>query len=95
MSSPDLNVEYVAKLARLDLSAEEVERFQGQLGKILEYIAKLGDLDVSGIEETAHANPVFDVMREDVARPSLDVEEALLNAPARVRDEFLVTKVVE
>ena len=95
MSAPDLNVEYVAKLARLDLSAEEVERFQTQLGDILEYIAKLGDLDVSGIEETAHANPVFDVMREDVARPGLDVEDVLSNAPARTREEFLVTKVVE
>ena len=95
MSAPDLNVEYVSKLARLDLSAEEVERFQSQLGDILEYIAKLGDLDVSGIEITAHANPIFDVMREDVSRPGMDLDDALLNAPAKTRDEFLVTKVVE
>ena len=69
MSAPELEVNKIAKLARLDLSDEEVEQFQGQIGNILKYIVKLGDLDVSDIEPTAHANPVFDVMREDVSRP--------------------------
>ena len=96
MSSPELDVKYVANLARLDLSPEEVETFQGQLGDILQYIAKLGDLDVSDIEPTAHANPVYDVMREDVARPGFGVENALLNAPAKAKDEILIgTRVVE
>ena len=96
MSSPELDVKYVANLARLDLSPEEVETFQGQLGDILQYIAKLGDLDVADIEPTAHANPVYDVMREDVARPGFGVENALLNAPAKAKDEILIgTRVVE
>ena len=96
MSSPELDVKYVANLARLDLSPEEVETFQGQLGDILQYIAKLGDLDVSDIEPTAHANPVYDVMREDVSRPGFGVENALLNAPAKAKDEILIgTRVVE
>ena len=96
MSSPELDVKYVANLARLDLSPEEVETFQGQLGDILQYIAKLGDLDVSDIEPTAHANPVYDVMREDEARPGFGAENALLNAPAKAKDEILIgTRVVE
>ena len=96
MSSPDLNVEKVANLARLDLSPEEIETFQEQLGNILQYVAKLGDLDVSDIEPTAHANPVFDVMREDKSRPGFGVENALLNAPAKAKDEILIgTRVVE
>ena len=64
MSAPKLDVAHTANLARLDLSAEEIATFQGQLDKILDYVEKLTELDVEGIEPTAHASPVFDVMRE-------------------------------
>ncbi len=95
MSAPELNVEKTAKLARLDLSAEEIATFQGQLDKILAYVDKLTELDVEGIEPTAHASPVFDVMRDDVSRPGFGVENALKNAPRRVGDQFGVPKVIE
>ena len=95
MSAQKLDVAHIASLARLDLSAEEITTFQGQLDKILDYVEKLSELDVDGIEPTAHASPVFDVMRDDVARPGFGVENALKNAPRRVGDQFGVPKVIE
>ncbi|MGI9239194.1 MAG: Asp-tRNA(Asn)/Glu-tRNA(Gln) amidotransferase subunit GatC [Verrucomicrobiales bacterium] len=95
MSAPSLDVAHTAKLSRLDLSPEEIATFQGQLDKILAYVEKLTELDVEGIEPTAHASPVFDVMRDDVARPGFGVENALMNAPRRVGDQFGVPKVIE
>jgi aspartyl-tRNA(Asn)/glutamyl-tRNA(Gln) amidotransferase subunit C len=77
------------------LTDAEVSTYEAQLADILGYVQKLETLDVSGIEPMAHASPVFDVMREDVARESLDRDEALANAPAKTSDQFLVPKVVE
>lgn len=91
----DFHVSYVANLARIEVGEDEAARFQGQIDKILDYIRHLESVDVTGIEPTAHASPVFDVMREDVARPSLTAEEALLNAPGRAGDQFRVPKVIE
>ncbi len=93
----DLNVRYVAELARLQLTEEEIEKYQSQLGQILDHMEKLQEVDVSGIQATAHANPVYDVMREDAVEPDrrLSQEEALSNAPQRSHDQFRVTKIVE
>ncbi|MFQ3577427.1 MAG: Asp-tRNA(Asn)/Glu-tRNA(Gln) amidotransferase subunit GatC [Verrucomicrobiia bacterium] len=85
----------LAHLARLSLSAEEVASFEAQLGQVLEYVKLLERLDVSNVEPTAHASPVFNVMREDAVKPSFTVEEALANAPRKANDLFIVTKVVE
>jgi aspartyl-tRNA(Asn)/glutamyl-tRNA(Gln) amidotransferase subunit C len=85
----------VANLARLELSDEEVATFEPQLQDILQYMEKLDDVDVSGIEPMAHANPVLNVMRADVSRPSLDPEEALKNGPKTTKDQFVVAKVIE
>ena len=95
MSAQQLDVAHIANLARLDLSEEEIATFQGQLDKVLAYVEKLSGLDVEGIEPTAHAIPVFDVMRDDVARPGFGLEKALRNAPRRVGDQFGVPKVIE
>ena len=65
MSSEHIDVRYIADLARIDLSDQECETFQGQLESIIGYIEKLKDVDVEGIEPTAHASPVFDRLRED------------------------------
>ncbi len=93
---PDkFDVGYVAKLCRLELTEEETERYQGQLDKILDYIQILETLDLEGIEPTAHASPVYDVMREDEPRECLSREDALKNAPQEALDQFAVTKVVE
>jgi aspartyl-tRNA(Asn)/glutamyl-tRNA(Gln) amidotransferase subunit C len=91
----DFNVTYVANLARIELSEDEAARFQGQLDSILDYIRQLESVDVTGIEPTAHASPVFDVLREDVSRPGFTADEALLNAPSRTGDQFRVPKVIE
>ena len=96
MSSPaGIDVNYVAQLARLKLSAEEVARFQGQLDQIVRYVEQLRKLDVSGIEPTAHAVDRANVMREDRPVPSLAADEATANAPARAHDLFMVPKVIE
>ena len=65
---PDLNVAYVAKLARLNLGAEETRLFQRQLGDVLEYAQKLKEIDVTGVEAAAHGVPIFNVFREDEPR---------------------------
>jgi aspartyl-tRNA(Asn)/glutamyl-tRNA(Gln) amidotransferase subunit C len=95
MSSPELDVRYVAELARIELSDEEITTFQGQLGRILEYMKQLDALDVSGIEPTAHATPIYDVMRADEPHTPLDRELTLGNAPRKTEDQFMVPKVVE
>jgi aspartyl-tRNA(Asn)/glutamyl-tRNA(Gln) amidotransferase subunit C len=95
MASPSMDIDYVANLARLALSAEEKTRFAAQLGDILAYFEKLNAVDVSGVEPMAHAFPVFNVLDEDVARPGLTVAEALRNAPAVRDNQIVVPKVVE
>ncbi len=90
-----LDLTHVAQLARLDLTEEELTRYSTQLGDILSYVDKLNELDVTGIEPTAHAAAVFDVLRPDRPRPSLPREDALGNAPKKTTDQFLVPKVVE
>jgi aspartyl-tRNA(Asn)/glutamyl-tRNA(Gln) amidotransferase subunit C len=91
----DFDVNYVAHLARIGLTAEEQEKFGAQLSNILGYIAKLNELDVAGIEPTAHAVPLVNVFRQDEIRPSLSPEDALRNAPASANGLFMVPKIVE
>ena len=95
MAAPDLDVRYVARLARLELSEEEVTRFQAQLADVLTYVEALRQVDVSGVEPTAHASAVFNVFREDTPQPSLPPAEALANAPKQGNDLFVVTKVLD
>jgi aspartyl-tRNA(Asn)/glutamyl-tRNA(Gln) amidotransferase subunit C len=91
----DLDVAYVAKLARLNLTEAETQLFQKQLDDVLEYVEKLRGIDVSGVEASAHAVPMFDVFREDEPRDWFTAEEALSNAPRQANNLFIVTKVVE
>lgn len=91
----DLNIDHLAKLARLALTPEEKARFAAQLGDILSYVERLKEVTVDGIEPTAHAMPLFNVWREDEPGQSLTVEQALRNAPARTESAFLVPTVVE
>jgi aspartyl-tRNA(Asn)/glutamyl-tRNA(Gln) amidotransferase subunit C len=91
----DINIEYVANLARLALAPEEKSRYAQQLGDILHYVEKLKQVDVTGVEPMAHASPVFNVWQADVARPGLTVEQALGNAPAQRTQMIVVPKVVE
>jgi len=96
MSVPsDLNIDRVAKLARIALTPEEKATFSQQLGSVLHHIEQLGQIDVTGVEPSAHAFAVDNVWQEDVARPGLTVEQALRNAPAQRDNMIAVPKVVE
>ena len=91
----ELDVAYVAQLARLRLTADETKLFQKQLGDVLKYAEKLKEVNVEGVEAAAHAVPMFNVFREDETGPCLTAEEALANAPQKANQLFVVTKVVE
>ena len=83
-------VEHVARLARVALTEEELERFGAQLDAILAAVGKVSELDLAGVEPTAHPLDVVNVWAEDEPRPSLPVEEALANAPERDGNFFRV-----
>lgn len=89
------DVEYVARLARLKLSEEEIEKYSQQLAKILEYINKLNELDTSKTPPTYHVLPLTNVFRDDKVRPSLAKEEILSNAPESEEGYFKVKRVIE
>ncbi len=89
-------IDHVALLARLELSEDEREVFTTQLEDILKYIEKLKELDTSKVEPMAYAaTTTKNVFREDVPRQSIDLEEALKNAPSRAMDFFKVPKVID
>jgi aspartyl-tRNA(Asn)/glutamyl-tRNA(Gln) amidotransferase subunit C len=94
-SATDLNIDHVAKLARLALTPEEKTTFAQQLGSVLHHIEQLSKVDVNGVEPTAHAFAVSNVWQDDVAGPALPVEDALRNAPAQREHMVVVPKVVE
>lgn len=89
------DVEKVARLARLHLTDEEVVRFQEQLSAVLEHVEMLSELDLTGVAPTAHAVAQENVFREDLARPSLPVEEVLYNAPRHTQQQFLIQTVLD
>jgi aspartyl-tRNA(Asn)/glutamyl-tRNA(Gln) amidotransferase subunit C len=89
------DVEHVARLARLELSAAEKERMRKELDGILSYIDKLRALDTSGVEPTSHAVPLTNVMRDDTEVASLPQDEMLANAPDRHGEMFRVPKIIE
>ena len=91
----DLDVAYVARLARIDLTKEEAIAFQKQLNDVLKYVEKLRQADVSRVQAAAHALPIFNVFREDAARDWFTAEQALSNAPRKAGDLFIVPKVLE
>ena len=95
MAAAEIDVKYVAHLARLHLTPDEEKKLGAQLGGILGYIEKLRELDVTSVEPTAHAVPMVNVSRPDEIRPSLAQDDALRNAPAKANGLFMVPKIVE
>jgi aspartyl-tRNA(Asn)/glutamyl-tRNA(Gln) amidotransferase subunit C len=81
---------HVARLARLELTDDEVEKFTEQLSAILEAVAKVSELDLSDVEPTAHPLDLVNVWADDEPHPSLPFEEALTNAPDREDGFFKV-----
>ncbi|MDQ4142927.1 MAG: Asp-tRNA(Asn)/Glu-tRNA(Gln) amidotransferase subunit GatC [Actinomycetota bacterium] len=88
-------VDHVARLARLALSEEERETMSAELTVILEHAEKIQALDLDGIEPTAHAVALENVLRKDEVTPSLRPEEALANAPEAEDGRFRVPRIVE
>jgi aspartyl-tRNA(Asn)/glutamyl-tRNA(Gln) amidotransferase subunit C len=88
-------VRKVARLARLELDEEEIERQGRHLNDLLAQFEALQALDVTGIEPTSHSTPVYNVFREDIVRPSLPREEILRNAPEARDGCFIVPRIVE
>ncbi len=90
-----IDIHHVAKLARLALTEEEAGLYAVQLDGILSYIDTLTRYDVEGVEPTAHAMPVYDVLRTDEPRAGFAQDQALTNAPKRTADQFQISKVIE
>ena len=91
-----MDIRKIANLARLELTDDEAARYEPQLEQILKHVEQLKKVDIEGIEPMAHATPVFDVIREDVAHgESFTQEEALANAPAVTQGQIRMPKVVE
>jgi aspartyl-tRNA(Asn)/glutamyl-tRNA(Gln) amidotransferase subunit C len=88
------DVEHVAYLARLGLSAAELDVLEGQLNHILDQYAKLAELDTSAIAPTAQTIELENILRDDLVTPSLPVEAVLGNAPARSGDFILVPPIL-
>lgn len=87
-------VEHVALLGRLALGPDEAEGFTRQLNQILEHFEKLNELDTAAVEPTSHVLQMRNVFRADEARPSLEVEEVLANAPDPEDGYFRVPRIV-
>jgi len=90
-----IDVAYVAHLARMHLSDEEIRTFQGQLDQIVGYVRKISELNLAGIEPTSHARMIQNVFRKDEVKPSLDRDVVLKNAPKHSNNQFMVPKIVE
>ena len=88
------DVEHVAHLARLGLTTDELARLEGQLNHILDQYAKLAELDTDAIPPTAQTIELENILREDVARPSMAPEDVLANAPQRDGDFFVVPAIL-
>ena len=81
---------HVAKLARLDLTDDELERLTAELGAILEAVGKVAELDLDDVPPTSHPLDLVNAWREDEPRPSLGLDEVFANAPDREGDLFRV-----
>jgi aspartyl-tRNA(Asn)/glutamyl-tRNA(Gln) amidotransferase subunit C len=88
------DVAHVARLARLELTPDELERFTEQLGAVLEHARDVEALDTEGVPPTAHPLPLVNVLRDDVVRPSLDRAEVLAAAPAVEANRFRVPRIL-
>jgi len=88
-------IDYVAHLARIELTEEERELFGAQLASILAYVEKLNELDTTDVAPTAHVMGLRNVFREDVERPSVPRERMLANAPAAACGCYLVPKILD
>ena len=91
----EIDVEHVARLARLSLTSEELERFRRQLALILEHAEKVGEVAAEDVPPTSHPVPRSNVFRTDEVEPCLSQEEALATAPETEAGRFKVPPIIE
>ena len=91
----EIDIDHVALLARLDLTAEERAQLKAQLGVILEHAAKVGEVAADEVVPTASPNPAVNVLRDDVPEPSITHDAAMQNAPEQAGGRFMVPKIAE
>ena len=89
------DVEYIARLTRLELNPEELQRFTGEIDEILGLVEKLKSVSTEEVPPTSHVLPLTNVYREDQTAPSLTTDQALTNAPDREGPFFRVPKVID
>lgn len=94
-TQPNIDVAYIARLAKVELTADETARFSEDLNQVLAYVQQLEKWDTTQVEPMYHPLPVFDAIRKDEAGESLSNEAALANAPQQGDGQFRVPKVVE
>jgi aspartyl-tRNA(Asn)/glutamyl-tRNA(Gln) amidotransferase subunit C len=87
-------VRHVAKLARLELSDEEITTLQGELSALLDHVDKIRRLDTAGVPPTAHPLPLRNVLRDDEPRPCLDRDTVLAEAPSVEGARFVVPSIL-
>lgn len=95
MAEPTIDVRYVANLARINLSEEEITRFGSQLTEVMKHIEKLSEANIEGIEPTAHASSLSNRVRKDSPVKSLPAEGFLQNTPDQANGMLRVPKVVD
>lgn len=88
-------VAHLARLSRLAVTDEELDRFAGQLDVILQAVARVGEVAAADIPPTSHSVPLTNVLRDDEVRPSLKAEEALAGAPDAAERRFRVPRILE
>lgn len=95
MSTGEIDVRYVADLARIELTDAEATEFQSQLGEVLDYVGKLSEVDLSEVEQQIAAARIENNLREDTPSAPLGAEKVLLNAPQSADDLIVVPKIIE
>lgn len=95
MADKTIDIDYVAKLARIELTEDERVKYSSQLEQILDYFKKLSAVDVEGVEPSAHAHSIYNVWRDDEPTSGMSIDDALLNAPAKRENQIVVPKVVD
>lgn len=88
-------VEHLARLARLDVSTAEVERYRGQLDHILEAVSRVSEVAAADVSPMSHPQPLTNVWRADEVRPGVDRDEVLAAAPATEDDRFRVPRILD
>ncbi|MFI3291740.1 MAG: Asp-tRNA(Asn)/Glu-tRNA(Gln) amidotransferase subunit GatC [Opitutales bacterium] len=94
-NAPTLDIDYVAKLARIELTQAQKDKLSGQLSQILGYFDKLAQVDITDVKASAHAHEMYNVWRKDECSATLSVDEVLMNAPANRDSQIIVPKVVD